>query len=417
MTLLGLAGRIGSVSGTVLDGLLLAAVVSANPWDLPASLLILAAGNLAERDLRPAFFRSLWTLFPAALFVLPFLRSPRPKFSGLTWWKEGTGAADAFLHFGVLAVIPALALGIALVRSQTRADRSLVAACAFPALALALVVFTKKPVFSLAAGFAAGVVWLLLQETGPGEPERPAGALRAGLLLAAAGAVLAAVPDVVVVSDSYGESMRRMNTVFKCFMGAWPLLALGGALLLPLALASRHARVFVRITFGAALVAGLAHPLSAIVFRANWKGPLDGLDGLRWMVREAPGDRESVVWLRTHAVEGAVLAEATGNAYSDYGRIGAASGLPTVLGWENHEGLWRGGGSVAETSARKSDLKLIYTSEDSGGVFKLLHQYEVRYVFVGALEKRDFGPNAFPMRANFRRAFANGDAAIYEILK
>ncbi|HMA29328.1 MAG TPA: hypothetical protein VKS23_05645, partial [Thermoanaerobaculia bacterium] len=206
-------------------------------------------------------------------------------------------------------------------------------------------------------------------------------------------------------------------TVFKCFMGAWPLLALGGALLLPLALASRHARVFIRTAILAALVAGLAHPLSAIAFRVNWNGPLDGLDGLRWMAREAPGDRESVSWLRSHAVEGAVLAEATGNAYSDYGRIGAATGLPIILGWENHEGLWRGGGSVAETSARKRDLRAIYTSEDSGQVFKLLHEYNVRYVFVGALEHRDFGPNAFPMRANFRRAFASGDAAIYEILK
>jgi len=417
VTLLGLAGRLSRVSGTLLDGLLLAAVVSANPWDLPASLLILGAGNLAARDFRPALVRSLATLVPAALFLLPFLRSPRPAFSGLSFWKEGTGAADAFLHFGVLAVIPALAFGIALVRSQTRSDRSLVAACAFPALALAFSVLTKKPVFSLAFGFATGVAWLLLRETGKEEPERPAGALRAGLLLAAAGAVLAAVPDVVLVSDSYGESMRRMNTVFKCFMGAWPLLALGGALLLPLALASRHARVFIRTVLVAALAAALAHPLSAIAFRLKWNGPLDGLDGLRWMSREAPGDREAVSWLRAHAVEGAVLAEATGNAYTDYGRIGAATGLPTVLGWENHEGLWRGGGSIAETSARKRDLKLIYTSEEFEGVLGLLHKYQVRYVFVGALEKRDFGPNAFPMRANFRRAFASGDAAIYEILR
>ena len=50
----GLAGRVGTVSGTLLDGVLLAAVLSANPWDLPACLLVLAAGNLAERPFRPA---------------------------------------------------------------------------------------------------------------------------------------------------------------------------------------------------------------------------------------------------------------------------------------------------------------------------------------------------------------------------
>jgi YYY domain-containing protein len=415
VTFLGLAGRIARASGTLLDGVLLAAVVSANPWDLPAALLVLGAGNLAEGAFFPAFARSLATLLPAALFLVPFARSPRPAFGGLSFWKEGTGSADAFLHFGVLAVIPALAFGIALVRSQTRADRALVAACAFPSLALALVVLTKKPVFSLAAGFAAGVLWLLLRETRPGEPAPPQGALRAGLLLAASGAVLAAVPDVVLVSDSYGESMRRMNTVFKCFMGAWPLLALSGALLLPLALSARHARVLVRLAAAVALLGALAHPLAAIVSRAKWNGPLDGLDGLRWMTREAPGDREAILWLRTHAVEGAILAEATGGAYTDYGRIGAASGLPIVLGWENHEGLWRGYGP--ELAARRNDLKSIYTSEASEGVFNVLHHYKVRYVFVGALEKRDFGPNAFPMRANFRRAFVSGDAAVYEILK
>ena len=417
VTFLGLAGRISRVPGTLLDGVLLAAVVSANPWDLPASLLILGAGNLAERHLRPALVRSLATLLPAALFLVPFARSPRPTFGGLSLWKEGTGAADAFLHFGVLAVIPALAFGAALVRSQTRADCALVFACAFPALALALVVLTKKPVFSLAAGFAAGVFWLLFRETGPGEPAAPTGALRAGLLLAASGAVLAAVPDVVLVSDSYGESLRRMNTVFKCFMGAWPLLAIGGALLLPLALATRHARVLVRFAAVVALLGALAHPLAAIVFRWKWSGPLDGLNGLRWMAREAPGDREAILWLRAHAAEGAVLAEATGGAYSDYGRIGAASGLPTVLGWENHESVWRGTGVLAETSARKTGLQSIYTSEDSAGVLDVLHHYKVRYVFVGALERRDFGPNAFPLRASFQRAFASGDAAVYEVPK
>lgn len=426
VTFLGLAGRVARVGGTVLDGLLFAAVVSANPWDLPASLLVLGAGNLAERDFRPALIRSLASLVPGAFFLLPFALGPRPDFNGLVFWPEGTGAGDAFLHFGVLAVIPALAFGVALVRSQTAADRALVAACAFPAFALALVVVSRKPVFSLAAGLAAGVLWLLLRDAGPLEAPPPVGAVRAGLLLAASGAVLAAVPDVVLVSDSYGTQLHRMNTVFKCFMGAWPLLALGGALLLPLALSTRHARVLVRVAIAATLLGALAHPLAAIAFRWDWKGPLDGLDGLRWMTRPQgngaggtmsfAGDRDAISWLRTHAVDGAVLAEATGGAYSDYGRIGAATGIPIVLGWQNHEDLWRGGRSMPETSARARDLKLIYTTEPPD-VFGLLRHYDIRYVVVGALERRDFGPNAFPMRANFLRAFTSGDSTVYEILK
>jgi uncharacterized membrane protein len=335
----------------------------------------------------------------------------------LTFWREATTAGEAFLHFGVLCAVPALALGVALVRSQARADRALVAATAFPAFGIALSVFTKRPVFGLAAACVAGVLWLVLREPSAEEACAPSGTLRAGLLFAAAGAALAAVPDVVLVSDSYGDQLRRMNTVFKTFMGAWPLLALGGALLLPLALSTRRARSFIRAALLVTAAALLAHPLAAVLFRVRWTGPVDGLNGLAWMQREAPGDRAAVEWLRVHAVDGAVLAEATGNAYTDYSRIGGATGIPTVLGWDNHENLWRGARATSETEGRRRDLRLLYGSDDSDAVFALLHRLNVRYVIVGSLEHRDFGVNAFPLRANFRRVFETKDAAIYEILK
>jgi YYY domain-containing protein len=413
----GLAGRVGSAGGTLLDGVLLAAILSANPWDLPASLLALGAGNLMERPLRPALLRSVFSVLLAVPFLVPFLRSPRPELQGLTFWREATTAGEAFLHFGVLCAVPALALGVALVRSQARPDRALVAAAGFPALGIALSVLTKRPVFGLAAACVAGVFWLLLREPSAHETAVPSGTLRAGLLFAAAGAALAAVPDVVLVSDSYGDQLRRMNTVFKTFMGAWPLLALSGTLLLPLALSTRRARGLVRAVLLATAAALLAHPLAAVLTRAKWGGPVDGLNGLAWMQREAPGDRAAVEWLRAHAIDDAILAEATGNAYTDYSRIGGATGIPTVLGWDNHENLWRGAAAASETENRRRDLRSLYTSEDADAVFALLRRLHVRYVFVGSLEHRDFGVNAFPLRANFRRAFEAKDAAVYEILK
>src|SRR5262249_39044891 len=147
---------------------------------------------------------------------------------------------------------------------------------------------------------------------------------------------------VVLVSDAYGEKLERMNTVFKTFMGAWPLLVVGGVLLLPLALSTRRARGLVWAALFLTLAGASAHPLAAAHTRLRWPSPMAGLDGLAWMSREAPGDRAAIQWLRSHAVDGPVLAEATGPAYTDYSRVGGATGLPTVLGWDNHEGLWRG---------------------------------------------------------------------------
>ncbi len=408
------AGRVASLPGVFLDAVTAGAILSANPWDLPAVLLILAAGNLVERRLRPAVIRSAATLGIAAVVLVPFLRSPRPRLHGITFLPPATTALEAFLHFGALLVVPALAFGIALVRSRTRPDESLLFATLFPAIGIFVAIATKRPALGLAAAFLLGVTWLLFREGdgAEGAAVPPEGAVRAGFLFAGCGAALAVVADVLVVRDTYGEQLRRMNTIFKTWSDAWPLLCLGTALLLPVALSARRARTAIRVLLGLALVAAAVHPLSALALRFK----LDGgtLDGLAWMSRDMPGDRLAAEWLRRHARPDAVIAEATGNPYSDFGRIGVASGRPTLLGWANHEGLWRAESGELEVRTRQNDLQTLYLSMDPPAVLDVIKRRKIDFVVLGPLELKVFGPNAFPTRGGFTKVFEQSGTALYE---
>lgn len=418
IVLAGMAGRIGTFGGLLFDGLLFAAIISANPWNLPASLLLLAAGNLSERKFARSAVRSILAVILALPFLYTFLRSPRPKLLGIGAAHFATSILEGFLHLGILAVVPALAVGVALVRSQRTADSAFLAATFFPALGIGLAVATKKPVLGLAAGFIAAVAYLVFRTRNEGaaavEGDAPFGsAIRTGLLFAGAGATLVLLPEVLVVLDTYGEPLRRMNTIFKCYVGAWPLLVIASTLLLPLALSSRRFFWQSRILVAFAILAMLVHPVASALERSKKTGPFPGMNGLAWMEQEAPGDWKAVQWLRQNAPPGAVVAEATGAAYSDYARIGSGAGRPTILGWANHEGLWRGGGEN-EVHAREADLKTIYSSQDPIEVLDTVKRRNIRYVVVGTLEKKDFGPIPFPTRLNFIKVFDESGTAVFE---
>ena len=86
----------------------------------------------------------------AALAVLvPFLRSPRPRFHGLTFWPAGTTAVEAFLQFGALLLVPAFALGVAVIRSKARSDEALFWSGVFPAVGMGPRAVAVNPVTNL----------------------------------------------------------------------------------------------------------------------------------------------------------------------------------------------------------------------------------------------------------------------------
>ncbi|MBK6405223.1 MAG: hypothetical protein IPF66_09380 [Holophagales bacterium] len=143
------AGRFASGPGLLLDAALLAALFSANPWDLPGALLLLGVGALVTRDLKTALLRSVATLAVSLPFLLPALLSPRPEFQGLRGVTGRTTSPEAFLHLGAMLLVPALAVGIALLRSRDEAEDAFFVANAFPALGLFLAIVTQRPVLGL----------------------------------------------------------------------------------------------------------------------------------------------------------------------------------------------------------------------------------------------------------------------------
>lgn len=112
-----------------------------------------------------------------------------------------------------------------------------------------------------------------------------------------------------------------------------------------------------------------------------------GLDGLKYLKDKFPGDYEAINWLNNNVHGQPVVLEAQGDSYTDYERISANTGLPTILGWYVHEWLWRG---IDAPKARAGDVQKIYESVNIQEVKNLLNQYNVQYVLIGTLESQKY---------------------------
>src|SRR5205814_4871915 len=100
-------------------------------------------------------------------------------------------------------------------------------------------------------------------------------------------------------------------------------------------------------------------------------------------------------WLResgaTPGEPAPVVVEAAGGAYSEFARMATQTGFPTILGWDQHERLWRGSAINGEIDVRKQDVDTIYGAATLAQAKPLLDKYHVRYVVVGYLELQKYG--------------------------
>ncbi len=139
-----------------------------------------------------------------------------------------------------------------------------------------------------------------------------------------------------------------------------------------------------------------------------------GLDGTKYLSLTHPEDFDLISWFNINIKGQPVVIEAVGDSYTDYSRISANTGLPTVVGWPVHEWLWRGTYDVV--GPRVDDVKTFYTTTDIEKAKEIIKKYNVSYVVVSLLEKEKYPDlNEDNIKTLGEIIYQKGNAKLYKV--
>lgn len=400
-------------------------------------------------------------------FLLLLLVSVIPGLFIQGFGLERAPVGESLVAIGIISVV----VGAASIASRPLGRHPLPTLAIAALIVLAGFLSATEPAAAVALGFAAGSAMFAVSRWR--EPSRflPWAFVAVGCL------TIASTEFVFVVDDLEGGAWQRMNTVFKFYLQAWLLIAIGAGVLLARMIGSHprfsmggagsqlgvvanriehadsdmvEARNWPRTVRTAlagagliALVIGLTYPLFATPVRLRQDMPTSPteltLDGYAWMedgsitngtgdVISFSGDLDAINWLNSYADQTAVIVEAGIGPYRGNGaRISSGTGMPAIIGWDRHQYQQRYPEGIAQ---RMADVRTIYNSPDPAQKLELLRRYNARYVVVGDVERfwntpenpeyyaSEQGLQTFEsmLGQSLRLAFVSGSTRVYEVL-
>ncbi|MCB0971687.1 MAG: hypothetical protein KDA97_09275, partial [Acidimicrobiales bacterium] len=407
----------------------------AHAWDVPVTIAIVLATTAggALVGARPARDRARTSALHLALAAAVAALVAAPDVSRSQAFDAGFVASPAttpvgpwLLEYGAFAALTLL--GSIVLVATPEAERDLATRRWLgPALASLGVVAVVSAVGGVALA-ATGVLVAAALGAAAHLGRRGESGEATAWVVVAAGWGLTGIGEVVVVRND----LDRMNTVFKYGFAGWLLLAVGVAAVVAAAWSrTRHP--------GRVAAVALLALAPTLTFWPVATGPrLDArlgdtaltLDGRAWLAEgpvpvetddlptiDPTADEAMIDWLRATAPGGTTIVEAVGPSYGWSGRVSAATGLPTILGWRGHE-LQQRWGYAAAVERRAADVDALYRSGDPEAALRVLSAYRPDLIVVGTLEEALGTPESLAVLADLpgvSLAWDEGPGRIYAV--
>lgn len=231
------------------------------------------------------------------------------------------------------------------------------------------------------------------------------------------------IPEFIYFKDIF-TTYPRANTMFKISYQVFILLAISsGYVIIRL---SQEIKLFFKsgipykafislYLFLALIIFSLIsiYPIFAIDSYYNGLKKYYGLNGINYLKKLYPSDYDAILWINKNIKGQPTMLEAQGDSYTDYERISANTGLPTIIGWTVHEWFWRNNYDVV--SPRIEDVKIIYETKNISLAKSVINKYGISYIYIGVLEKEKYKVSEEKFSKLGELVYSNAGVKIYKL--
>ncbi|HIE31617.1 MAG TPA: hypothetical protein EYP67_04440 [Methanosarcinales archaeon] len=392
------------IAGTVLLALCIGALFTLNAWDYPVYLVIFATATLSQHyrtaSLKDAIIPvTSVVILSTALFAPFYLDFQGTGTSGIGIVHQNTlliNFAEIFALF--------IFLIISFLLSHLDFDKRYLIAL-LPVILLSLIFFQ---ILIVVIPLIALSIYLLYDRVSSDQDMEDGHFV---LILVLTGALLALFCEMFYLDDGFGAPNERMNTVFKLYLQIWILWGVAAGYSVysvystyfaypaspTVSPSERNGSVIAKnkikpvwkAIFCILLVSCCVYLFTGTCSKMILDRNPPTLDGIEYLNGSDRGEYMVILWIRSNISETPVILEAPGRSYSTDSRISAFTGLPTVIGWQGHEMMWRDDHDGIRI--RAGDVDAIYSTPSIRYAIRLLNKYDVTYIYIGTTERSRYG--------------------------